>query len=428
MLKDLYDIIQQTALIDTHEHLASEDEYINNGPDVLRELFEFYGVSDLYTAGASFEAVTRVLDSSATDIEARWDGVKDAWELAQFTGYGEATRLLAKHVYQIEEITLDAIIGAGDMNLQYRQAGQRLHLLKDVANLDHVQIDNFTWDCQPDTAGVDFFLYDLSWANFCRGEINPEQLHSETGVNVKDLMSLRSAMEALFAKYGKQAIAVKAQHAYNRTLKWESPDIQSVEVSLQKSLKGEDLAVEEQLMLGNWGWEQGLQLAGEYNLPFKIHTGYLAGNDKYVDPDGVRSIHFAPLFLKYPNVKFVLMHTAYPWTMENQTLAKHFPNVYLDMCWAWSINPLHSTQFIREAIHSVPLNKIFLFGGDTLWASGTVAYAIQARNGLYDALAQEVGSGYLTEQQAITIALRFMRLNQLDCFDIEGTRETLRQS
>lgn len=428
MLKDLYDMIQQTALIDTHEHLASEEEYVNNGPDVLRELFEFYPASDLRSAGASAEAVARVLDSTDADVEARWDGVKDAWTLCQYTGYGEGTRLLAKHVYGIDEINLDAIIAAGDMNKQYRQAGQRLHLLKNVANLDHVQIDNFTWDCVPDAAGVDFFLYDLSWVSFCRGEINVEQLLSETGIEVRDLNSLRSAMEALFAKYGKQAIAVKSQHAYNRTLKWESPDLQRVEASLQKSLKGEDLTVAEALTLGNWGWEQGLQLAEEYNLPFKIHTGYLAGNDNYVDPDGVRSVHFAPLFHKYPNVKFVLMHTSYPWTGENLTLAKHFPNVYLDMCWAWSINPLHSTQYIREAIHSVPLNKIFLFGGDTLWASATVAYAIQARNGLYDALSQEVSSGYLTEHQAIGIALRYMRLNQIDCFDIEGTRATLRES
>ena len=428
MLKDLYDFIQETALIDTHEHLASEDEYVNHGPDVLRELFEFYGVSDLRSAGASLEAVTRVLDSKDSDIEARWDGVKVAWEHCKYTGYGEATRLLAKHVYQIDEITLDAIVGAGELNQHYRQAGQRLHLLKNIANLDHVQIDDFTWECQADDAGVDFFLYDLSWVSFCRGEINQEQLLKETGIQVSNLKTLRSAMEALFAKYGPQAIAVKSQHAYNRSLKWETPDEQIVEASLQKTLHGKTLTVAEGLVLGNWGWEQGLQLAEDYNLPFKIHTGYLAGNDKYVNPDGVRSIHFAPLFLKYPNVKFVLMHTAYPWTGENQTLAKHFPNVYLDMCWAWSINPLHSTQFIREAIHSVPLNKIFLFGGDTLWASGTVAYAIQARNGLYDALSQEIGNGYLTEQEAIHIAGRFMQANQKDCFDIEGTRTRLNKS
>ena len=276
MLKDLYDYIQQTPLIDTHEHLASEEEYVNNGPDVLQGLFEFYIASDLVSAGASTEAVQRVLDPGDKDVEARWNGIQEAWELCKYTGYGEATRLLAKHVYQIEDITLEAIINAEPLNQALRQPGQRLRLLKDVANLDHVQIDNFTWQCLTDSFGADFFLYDLSWANFCNGEIQQEQLVTETGIEVKDLISLRSAMEALFAKYGRQAIAVKAQHAYNRTLKWQAPDEQAVKTILNKVLNEEEITVDERLLLGDWGWEQGLQLAVEYDLPFKIHTGYLA--------------------------------------------------------------------------------------------------------------------------------------------------------
>lgn len=428
MLKDLYDFIQQTPLIDTHEHLASEDEYVNNGPDVLSSLFSFYPASDLQTAGATREAVELALDMNDSDVEKRWSGIKEAWELCKYTGYGEGVRLLAKHIYNMDELTLDTITNAEELNQSLQQSGERLRLLKEVANLDHVQIDNFTWDCPPDESGVEFFLYDLTWASFCNGEIDAEAIHKETQIDVIDLKTLRTAMETLFEKYGHQAIAVKAQHAYNRTLKWHRADESSAESTLRNSLRGDVPSTKERLILGNWGWEQGIQLAQEYNLPFKIHTGYLAGNDKYIDPDGVRAIHFAPLFLKYPKVKFVLMHTAYPWTGEILSLAKHFPNVYLDMCWAWSINPLHSTQFIREAIHTVPLNKIFLFGGDTLWATAVVAYAIQARQGFYTALEQEVSSGYLTESEAIQIASRFMQTNQQECFDIEGTRNQLKQA
>lgn len=422
MLKDLYDFIQDTPLIDTHEHLASEDEYVNNGPDVLNTLFSFYPASDLHSAGAPRSAVDSALDFSNPDVEARWHGVKDAWELCKLTGYGEAVRLMAQHIYGFDELTLDHIINAEATNQELRQPGERLRLLKDVANLDHVQIDDFEWACLPDRSGIEFFLYDLSWVHFCRADIQPEQLHAETGVTVTDLKSLREAMEALFAKYGPTAIAVKAQHAYDRTLKWSPPDVSSAESTLKNKLRGDTPSLVDNLELGNWGWEQGIQLAEAYNLPFKIHTGYLAGNDRYGDPDRVRAVHFARLFLKYPNVKFVLMHTAYPWTGEILSLAKHFPNVYLDMCWAWSINPLHSTQFIREAIHSVPLNKIFLFGGDTQWATQVVAYAMQARHGFYTALEQEVSDGYLTESKAIFIASRFMVDNQRACFDIEGTR------
>lgn len=427
MLKDLYDVIQHTPLIDTHEHLDTEQNFVENGPDVLQDLFEFYPASDLVSAGASTDAVNRALNGTDTDVEARWNGVKRAWEAIQFTGYGEGVRLLAKHIYGIEEITLDAIIKAQPINDKLRQPDERRRLLKDVANLDHVQIDNFTWSCLPDESDPEYFLYDLSWANFCNADVDFAQLQQETGIEVTDIASLNTAMSALFEKYGATAIAVKTQHAYQRTLKWQPAEDLQAEQVLQKQLKGESLSLEDKLTLGDYCWEQGIQLAIEHDLPVKIHTGYLAGNLNYNDPDRVRAVHFANLIMKYPDARFVLMHTAYPYSAELITLAKHFPNVYIDMCWAWSINPLAATDFVRQAIHTMPINKLFLFGGDTRWATATVAYAIQARSGFYRALNAEVSDGYLTEKQAIFIANRLIHANQRDCFNIEGTRANLRK-
>src|SRR5690606_33042247 len=103
-----------------------------------------------------------------------------------------------------------------------RRPGERLRLLKEVARLDHVQIDNFCWPCHPDPSGFDFFLYDIHWSNFVWGEIDPQALEQETGLRVSDLASLESALEALVAKYGPVAIALKTNHAYGRTLAWEA--------------------------------------------------------------------------------------------------------------------------------------------------------------------------------------------------------------
>jgi hypothetical protein len=81
---------------------------------------------------------------------------------------------------------------------------------------------------------------------------------------------------------------------------------------------------------------------------------------------------------------------------------------------------------VRGFLHAVPINKLFAFGGDTFWPTSTVAYSIQARRGLHRALEAEVADGYLTEPGAIAIARRVMRDNQYACFDIEGTRATIR--
>ena len=94
----------------------------------------------------------------------------------------------------------------------------------------------------------------------------------------------------------------------------------------------------------------------------------------------------------------------------------------MDLCWAWSIDPFSSCDFVRRFIHAVPINKLFAFGGDTGWPTSAYAYAVQARKWLNRALEGEVNDGLLTEKQAMDVALRLMQTNQRDCFDIDGTR------
>lgn len=423
-MTDLAQHIQQTKLIDTHEHLRSEQEYVENGPDVLGDLFNNYVLADLISAGATQQAVNALTDTKNPDIEARWNGIKDTWAHCQFTGYGEAVRLIAKDVYGMEEITLAGIEAGAKINQQRRQPGERLRILRDEGNLDHVQIDNFVWPCLPDASGVDFFLYDLSWASFCDGSFDVPALVAETGCEVRDLNTLRLAMSALFAKYGPNAIAVKAQHAYDRTLMWQERTDAEVAPILARHLRSANLTVNERLCLGDWCWARGVELAIEHNLPFKIHTGYYAGNNR-MPVDRIKPGHLCGLLARYLDARFVLMHIAYPYDPELAAIAKHYRNVYVDLCWAWSIDPYSAGNFVRRFIHTVPLNKLFVFGGDVGWPSASVAYAKQARRWFTRALQAEVDEGLLTEAQAMQVATRLMRENQLECFDLDGTRAAL---
>src|SRR6185503_963468 len=190
---------------------------------------------------------------------------------------------------------------------------------------------------------------------------------------------------------------------------------------LDKQLAGHELAEDERLCLGDWCTARGVELAIEYNLPFKIHTGYYAGHS-HMPIERIRPGHLCALLKCYPQARFVLMHIAYPYNDELIALAKHYPNVYVDMCWAWSINPFVACDFVRRMIHAVPSNKLFAFGGDTFWPNAAVAYAAQARQWLTRALQGEVEDGLLTEREALDLATRLMRANQQECFDIEGTR------
>ena len=418
---DLTQHIQSIRLVDTHEHMKREVEWVENGPDILQDLFGNYVPADLVTAGASPEAMRNLMDASQ-DVASRFDGIRDAWEATQFTGYGEAVSLIAKHIYGLDELTGDGLAGANNLT-GLRTPGKRYHILHDLANLDHIQTDDFSWQCTPDTSGPDFFLYDLSWATFCNGQVDPSAIHAETGVDVNDLTSLKTAMAAIFDKHAPCAIAVKSQHAYNRTLDWIERSDAEAATALNAVLTKPAAAVDEatRLCLGDWCWARGVELTIEHNLPFKIHTGYYAGNDRMP----VRRIpagNMCALFARYLDAKFVLMHIAYPYNDELVALAKHYRNIWVDFCWAWSIDPYSSRDFLRRCIHAVPSNKLFAFGGDTGWPTSAMAYAIQARNEIRRALEAEIADGYLSEKQAMAFATRIMHTNQYDCFDIRGTR------
>lgn len=425
MTTELAHAIRTLRVIDTHEHLRREDDYTTNGPDVLQDLFGNYLEADLVVAGATPEAVARLLDPADPDIAGRFAGVHAAWEHCRHTGYGEATRLTAQLVYGIEEITATALLAAAGRNAALRQPGERLRLLRDVALLDHVQTDDFRWDCQPDPSGPAFFLYDLSWNTFCAGQFDAAAVSAFTGVAVTNTDTLREAMAAIFAATGGRAVAVKAQHAYTRTLHWQERTDAEVQPVLARHLAGQPLDEAQRLCLGDWCWARGVELAIAHDLPFKIHTGYYAGHSR-MPTERIRAGHLCDLLACYPAARFVLMHIAYPYSDELLALAKHYPNVWVDMCWSWSINPRTAGEFVRRAVHSVPANKLFAFGGDTRWPASIIGYVTQARNGLTRALQAEIAEGFLTERDAVTFATRVLRTNQEECFDLARTRAAIR--
>jgi len=246
---DLYTHIQETPLVDTHEHLASEAEYLEGGKDVLRAVFPHYTISDLWAAGASKEALERLQDTKDPDVAARFEGVHEAWQRIQYTGYGDASCLVAGEIYGIDEMTGEAFALA-QANAATPQPGDRLTFLKEQANLDHVQIDAFSWTCEPDPAGPEFFLHDLSVYPFASGEPNLSDLYAQFNVQVSGADTLREAIAAVFDKHGPRAIAVKTQHAYARTLSWRERTDAEADPVVKKLSAGLTLDEGEKLCLG----------------------------------------------------------------------------------------------------------------------------------------------------------------------------------
>ena len=140
-MTDLEHHIQTTAMMDTHEHLNKESAFVTQGPDILQSLFDHYTTHDLVSAGATHAAIDVLNDASNPDLRTRFEGVRAAWEACQFTGYGEGVRWIAQHIFGMSEINASAIEKAAPLATQMHKPGERLRLLKEVANLDHVQVE-----------------------------------------------------------------------------------------------------------------------------------------------------------------------------------------------------------------------------------------------------------------------------------------------
>ena len=436
MPSDIADHIANLAVIDTHTHLPGDYAWEGpDAPDILSDLFGWYGSSDLIIAGASLDAVARLQDSSNEDLEGRFAAVAAAWTMAQFTGYGEAVRIAARDLYEIDELS-EATIRAGQKRLQVLQRqGGCVALLRDRAKLDHVQTDQGLRVIELPRSSAAFFLRDLSLVKFASGAIDDLVIEEVTGVTIRNLGTLEQSMEALFARCAPLSIAVKSQHAYVRTLAWRKRTDADAERAVQAVLEGrpgsDDPQSEARLCLGDWCLARGVELASAYQLPIKLHTGYLAETGQLgtaMPVDRLRAGHLAPLLMEYPDARFVLMHIAYPYSDELIALAKHFGNVYVDLCWAWSLNPLASKDFVRRFLHAVPMNKLFAFGDDAATPSMAYAYAVQMRRWLTRALEEEVADGFMTTRQAMDGATQLLRGNQLACFDIAGRQRAVRDA
>lgn len=424
-MSELEELIFRIPLVDSHEHMIRDKVYVETMPDLLLEIFGSYTPQDLISAGATQQAVDQLLDRNNPDIAGRFRGIQPAWGAIRHGGYGQVSRAIARLFFGIEEITPQSLTEAHEKFDRRDRRGERLRMMRDVANLDHVQIDDSLWTEPYEVSGPEFFFHDLSWMDFCCTTIDADGLEERTGKPVKDLKSLRAAMEFIFVHRPACTVAVKTQHAYHRTLAWSPRTAAEVEPILQRKLQGKPNTEAELLCLGDWMLAQGVELAGECGLPVKIHTGYLAGNN-YMNVDRMRVGQLCPLLQHYPGTRFDLFHIGYGHQMELLTIAKHYANVSVDMCWAWGLDPYTAQMFLRQAIHAMPLNKLFVFGGDCFYPGATIGFAYQARIWIQRALQMEIDEGWMSFKEAEALAWRLMHHNQREYFGIEQAQARVR--
>jgi predicted TIM-barrel fold metal-dependent hydrolase len=241
-------------------------------------------------------------------------------------------------------------------------------------------------------------------------------------VTINSFRRYAEAIEALFDRHARYAVAVKQQSAYWRVQRFEEVSDGAAEKAFDAAGNGADrVGEDDRKQLEDWAWHRCIQLAIEHDLPIKIHTGYNAGHD-CMNLAHVRPADLTSLFVRYPKARFDLFHIGYPYEGETLALAKHFSNVYVDLCWTWIIDPQASRRFLKQFLTAVPANKLFGFGGDHIVAEPVYGHLQLARDAIAGVLSELVAERYFTVDQAIRIAQRILRDNALAIFNVDAKK------
>lgn len=406
--------IYQIPIIDTHEHLMSEEQR-NSQPIDIFYFFSHYASSDLVSGGMPPQTLDRIRNTTIP-LEERWRDFAPYWERIRNTAYAKALIIAVRDLFQVDDINENTYQTITEKLRASQNKGWYRYVLREKGNialsLQYVGTMDVDRELFRPVSYYDHFVTVRS-----KWDIN--SLEKAYDVSIHSLDDLLRALDIAFAKDVEAgAVGIKSGLAYSRILRYDNVSKAEAEGLFQRIFHhlGEGLSWEEAKPLQDFIMHQVIRRAISYNLPITIHTGLQEGNGNIITNSN--PTHLVNLFLEYKEAKFDIFHGGYPYCSELATLAKNFQNVYIDMCWFHIISPSAAMRALHEWLETVPQNKIMGFGGDYIFVEGAYAHSRMARDNITKVLAEKIVEEYLSEKEALTIARCLLHDNPKELFKL----------
>lgn len=404
----LLEHIETLEIVDTHEHLPSEASRPKES-DVLSEWLTQYFSCDLRSAGLSAAGLAEAQNSKG-DLAKRWALAEPYWHAAKSTGYGRALAIAARDIYGVTAIDSKTIGGLNEKFTAARAAGgHHRRVLRDLGKIAVCVRDGYYSEEQtcPDpyvfAMRTDPFIHVTHYKH-------ARAMAEQVGMTAHDLADwkevTRRHIQRVLDGRGR-AVCLKSGLAYLRSLRYEKTAAADAEREFSRLFEDRNLPEWRAGSRLDATFENHMQhfvckVADELGLTYQIHSGIQEGNGNILSDSN--PVLLSNLFLEYGNVKFDIFHMGYPYVTELGTLAKNFPNVYIDMCWGHIINPESARRALVEWLDGVPANKISAFGGDYGFVDGVYGHQYLARRNVAAALATKVEDGSFDLDRAREIA------------------------
>ena len=422
------DFVMEQPLFDTHAHLSTYKNFAEE-PNHFTGFISF-GMSDVKTAEGPQPLTREPLErTSAPGYTSRFF---EAWRHSRVSAYARAIERAVRDLLGLEFVEENAeAIGKRLADLKGDNPSAWFDEILRRANIVRV-INDCPANIPDDIAegkypGAFRFTYrdDDLLALTSRDDVFEREVRWN-----RSILSLDNLVEGLMQSItaclstGKFT-SFKMGLAYRRGLRYDEPTRHEAEktfirmmntqpetphgyksgrASAQPLLSGKQLQPLQDYLI-----HQVIRRAVDEDLGIEMHTGYVAG--LYNDLRNMNPLELVPLFKRYPSARFDLFHAAWPYQEILGAIGKHYPNVWLNLCWAWSVSPIGTARALDTWLDCVPHCKIIAFGSDTFTPIALHGFSIQAREGIARVLQQKIDRGEMDISLAQDVARAMMLEN-----------------
>lgn len=415
----IFEHVRDIEIIDTHEHLSCFENEREKNTDFLKEYLTDYFNRDLISAGLSKADYEKAIDIRLPLME-RWKIVEPFWNVAKHTGYGRGLDNTVNGLYGIDSISGRTLEQLNHEFLKTLNGGQYETVFKKKSKIKIALLDgNLKGD--PAFFRNVFRVDSLIWP--ATGD-EVKEIEKASGIRICGMDDWLNACDTILENALKAGfVGFKHGLAYKRTLSHERATKDEAEKEFNKifAVRHWPNWCQQTFDVGkkfqDYMMHHILRFADKREFPFQIHTGLQNGHGNLIY--NAEPSLLSNLFLEYPGVKFDVFHIGYPYQHVLSALAKTFPNVHIDMCWAHIISPTACVNALVEWIDAVPINKISAFGGDHCFIDGVYGHQYLARVNVSKALAIKVDDGVFDIDRAKEIAEFLFYKNPLRLFNLQ---------
>ncbi len=393
----LREYVETLPIVDCHDHTRET----HPPTDPIKAVFDWYVHSDLHSASSDREMAR--IDDGTLPLAERWPLLERAWRRTRFTGYAEVTRRVLREFYGEIELTLPALQRIQEKMIDFSTPAAIEAVLEKARIVARIE-DNWP-SLKRFLAGQEPMpprsRLAISLPGFHR-VVSYEQVQLNAAILDRTVTSLDEYLQTcreLFAGLkAAGAVAFKDQSAYDRSLDFGNPTYAQAEEVFNWMMEDPRRSLsypDGNRPLGNFLFHEFMRCARDLDLPVQIHTGHMAGIRNEITK--TNAVHLTRLIELHRDTRFDLFHANWPYAGELLFLAKNYPNVAIDFCWAHIIDPVYSQNLLRQAVSSVPHSKIHGYGSDLAGETTAAAWAHAsiARDNIAMALADLIEIDYL---------------------------------